>query len=231
MKKSLLLFYQFLKKPSFLKKQRDKKVLVKDFAALFFLSLFFSTLLVAVFYLLLHFNLIKEHEGIDLLKQYGVLGTLAIACLFAPLLEELFFRWHLRDLHGSIYFVFLSMAGLIVSQIDRPLIQFGLVIGALLLAVLVIEFLKKRRKIYAIKLWKKSYPFLFYYTAIVFGLIHLSNYEDLTIADPSFLIYIASQTFGGLSLGYLRIKYGLFYSILFHACFNLVAFSLAIAFG
>ncbi|WP_420712341.1 type II CAAX prenyl endopeptidase Rce1 family protein [Pedobacter sp. SL55] len=93
-----------------------------------------------------------------------------------------------------------------------------------------ISFLRKKGKFYSIRAWKKNYPFLFYYTAIVFGLIHLSNYKDLTVSDPSFVLYIASQTFGGLSLGYLRIKYGLTYSILFHAFFNLIVFSLAILF-
>lgn len=231
MKKSLVLFYHFLKKPSFLKKQKDKKVLAKDFAALFLLDLFFAVLLVGLFYILLHFNIIREQESADLLKEYGILGTLVIACIFAPIFEELFFRWHLRDLHGSIYFAFLSASGLIASQITGSLLQFSIVIAALIIAAFTISFLSKKGKLYSLRIWRKSYPYLFYYTAIIFGLIHLSNFKDLTITDPTFLIYIASQTFGGLSLGYIRIKYGLGYSMLFHACFNLVAFSLAIAFG
>ncbi|SOD19821.1 type II CAAX prenyl endopeptidase Rce1 family protein [Pedobacter xixiisoli] len=229
MKKSLLLFYQFLKKPSFLKK-KDKEVLVKDFAALFLLDLFFSVLIVGLFYILLHFKIIREHESADLLKEYGILGTLIIACFFAPILEEIFFRWHLRDLHGSIYFTFLSVSGLIVSQINGSLLQFSIVLAALISAAFTISFLKKKGKFYSVRIWRKSYPFLFYYTAIIFGLIHLSNFKDLTITDPTFLIYIASQTFGGLSLGYIRIKHGLVYSILFHACFNLAAVSLSILF-
>lgn len=231
MKKSLKLFYQFLKKPSLLSKQKDKKILFKDFAALFLLNLLFAALLVGLFYSLLHFNIIKEHESADLLKEYGVLGTLAIACVFAPFLEELFFRWHLRDLHGSIYFAFLSISGLIISQITEPLLQFAIAVAALISAALAISFLRKKRKFYAVRIWKRNYPFLFYYTAIIFGLIHLSNYKDLTVSDPSFVLYIASQTFGGLGLGYLRIKHGLLYSILFHACFNLVAVAMAILFS
>lgn len=157
-------------------------------------------------------------------------GAFAIACIFAPVLEELIFRWHLRDLYGTVYFIFLSLAGLMISQVNSVLIQLGIIITALVAAVLVIEFLKKKGKWYAIRVWKKNYPFIFYYTAIIFGLIHLSNYKELTIADPSFVFYIASQAFGGLSLSYLRIKYGLGYSILFHACFNFVCVLLAILF-
>ena len=230
MKKALYDFYQFLKKPSLLKKQKDKSLLFKDFAALFLLDILFTALLVGLLYILLHFNLISKHEGTDLLKEYGVWGTLAFACILAPLLEEVFFRWHLRDLHGTIYFAFLSLAGLIASQITGAWIQFIIVIVALILAAFSISFLRRKGKFYSIRAWKKTYPFLFFYTAIVFGLIHLTNYDDLTISDPSFVFYIASQALGGLSLGYLRIKYGLIYSILFHALFNLVAFSLVILF-
>ncbi|RZL65047.1 MAG: CPBP family intramembrane metalloprotease [Pedobacter sp.] len=230
MKKSLDSFCLFLKHPKFLKLRKNKTQLFKDFTALFLLDVVFTGFLVSIIYLLLHFKIIKEHSGPDLLKEYGILGTLAFACIFAPIFEEILFRWHLRDLHGSIYFFFLSISGLVTSQLNSTLIQFYVVITTLLLAILTIKALEKKGKFYAIRMWRKSYPYLFYYTAIIFGLLHLSNYKDLTIADPSFVIYIASQTFGALTLGYLRIKYGLGYSILFHALFNLVAFSLAIFF-
>lgn len=230
MKKSLYAFYLFLKKPTPLKQSKDKRRLMVDFLSLFSLDLIFTALLLSGFYLLLHFNVIKEYDGIDILKEYGILGAFFMACVFAPILEELVFRWHLKDLNGAVYFIFLSFAGLLISQIRGTLIQLGLLVAALAGAVLVIEFLKKKGKFYAIRLWKKKYPFLFYYTAIIFGLVHLGNYKTITVTDPSFVLYIASQTFGGLGLGYLRIKYGLKYSILFHACFNLLCVLLALLF-
>ncbi|WAC41720.1 hypothetical protein [Pedobacter sp. SL55] len=147
MKNSLYNFYQFLKKPSLLEKQKDKSLLFKDFAALFLLDILFTALLVGLFYILLHFNLISEHEGINLLKEYGVWGALAFACILAPLLEEVFFRWHLRGLHGSIYFAFLSLAGLIASQITGALIQFMIVIISIVLCSYFYQFFKEERQV------------------------------------------------------------------------------------
>lgn len=230
MKKSFQNFIQFLKRPDLIKASKDRKLLMTEFGTLFLIDIIFTALLFSIFGLLLHFNLVKEYNGIDFLKEYGVLGSLALACVFAPFIEELLFRWHLKDLNGSIYFFTLSMGLLITSQISNHWVQFGVIIGAIALAATVISFLRKKPKIYSLKKWKKCYPFLFYYTAVIFGLIHLSNYKELSIADPSFVFYIGSQAFGGLSLGYLRIKYGLIYGMLFHAFFNLVVFSLAILF-
>ncbi|MNK00062.1 CAAX amino terminal protease self- immunity [compost metagenome] len=230
MKESLQNFYLFLKKPSLIKQSKDKKLLATDFTALFIIDFTFTVLLFSVFGILLHFDIIKEYEGIDIFKEYGALGTLFIACIIAPVLEETIFRYHLRDLNGAIYFIFISIGILIISQIDGIGSQFATIVLALVIAVSVIEFLKKKGRFYSAKFWKKTYPFLFYYTSFIFGLVHLSNYNGLTVSDPSFVFYIASQTVGGLGLGYLRIKYGLVYSMLFHAFFNLVWVLFAILF-
>ena len=230
MKRTLDTFASFLKNPKPLKQLKDKNLLLKDFTALYTLYVVFSILLMSILGVLLHFDLVKEYKGIDLLKEFGVLGTLLIACIIAPLLEESLFRYHLKEMNSAIYFVFLSVGALIVSQIDEIRQQLVIIGIALVFAVLVIELLKKRSRFYVTKFWMKIYPYLFYYTAIIFGLVHLSNYEDLTLGDPGFVFYIASQTFGGLGLGYLRIKYGLVYSILFHALFNLLMVTLVILF-
>ncbi|MDQ8006540.1 MAG: CPBP family glutamic-type intramembrane protease [Pedobacter sp.] len=231
MKEALETFVTFLKSPKPLKQVKYKYLLIRDFAALLILYVSFTILLLSVFGLLLHFDLIREYKGIDLLKEFGVLGTLFLACIVAPLLEETIFRCHLKDLNGAIYFIFLSLGALTVSQVNGIRIQLAIIGTALVLAVLVIEFLKKKSRFYATKFWIKIYPYLFYYTAIIFGLVHLSNYKDLTVTDPSFVFYIGSQAFGGLGLGYLRIKYGLIYSMLFHALFNLLMVSLVILFS
>ncbi|WP_403001974.1 CPBP family glutamic-type intramembrane protease [Pedobacter suwonensis] len=69
---------------------------------------------------------------------------------------------------------------------------------------------------------RQSFGYLFYYSAIIFGLIHLTNIKDLTLSDPVFIIFVISQFFSGLSMGYMRIKYGLINSILLHSIFNFI---------
>ena len=230
MKESLQNFYLFLKKPSLIKQSKDRSQLMADLSSLYLVYFVFTALLFSVFGLLLHFKIIKEYEEIDILKKYGVLGTILFACLLAPFFEELIFRYHLRKLKATIYFFFISIAVMMSFLASSEIVQFAIVAAALIIAALTIDLLKKKGKIYTLKVWKKCYPFQFYYTAVVFGLIHLGNHKGLTVCDPSFVFYIASQTVGGLGLGYLRIKYGLVYSMLFHAFFNLVWVLFAILF-
>ncbi|MGQ7853262.1 CPBP family glutamic-type intramembrane protease [Pedobacter sp. WC2501] len=69
---------------------------------------------------------------------------------------------------------------------------------------------------------RRSFGYLFYYAAIIFGLTHLGNIKGLTLSDPAFPLFVSSQIFTGLSLGFIRIKYGLGYSMLLHGCFNFI---------
>ena len=231
MKETLIEFWHFLKSPSFQIYNHDKKSRWKDFLSLLLLNFLFTIPLVSVYYFLLELNLIKEYEGWDIFKELGVFGGFMIGCFFAPLIEEYVFRWHLTKRYASIYFIMLSIAAMIIFGVENELLSWLIFLSALALSIILHVQLKKRSQTLTYKLWQKSYPLIFYSSALVFGLIHLTNYQDLTLADPSFIFYMSSQAFGGLILGYLRIKHGLRYSILFHACFNLIALSLELIFG
>ena len=224
-------FFQFLRSPSFKVPKTDNKTKWGDFMWLFLLDILFSIPFVALYYVLVELKLIKEYEGFDIFKEYGIYWGFIIGCFFAPLLEEYLFRWQLTKRYASIYFVMLSIATMIIFGIESELISWVIFLTALAIARILHVILKKRSLTLTHNLWKKCYPVLFYVTAIIFGLIHLSNYKDLTLTDPSIVFYMGSQLFGGLILGYLRIRQGIAYSILFHACFNLIALSLELFFG
>lgn len=75
---------------------------------------------------------------------------------------------------------------------------------------------------------KKSFKIGFYVLAILFGYIHLFNFE---IDNPILLfspILVLPQILGGLSLGYIRTKFGLQWSIFLHAAFNFIMISIAL---
>ncbi|MHA7944058.1 CPBP family intramembrane glutamic endopeptidase [Formosa sp. 3Alg 14/1] len=66
----------------------------------------------------------------------------------------------------------------------------------------------------------KYFIYVFYFFAITFGLIHITNFEitrNVLILAP---ILVGPQIVIGLLLGVIRIQYGLIYSILFHAIYN-----------
>ena len=66
----------------------------------------------------------------------------------------------------------------------------------------------------------------FYLFAITFGFVHITNYEMTTkilICSP---ILIAPQFFAGMYFGFIRVRFGLLWSIALHACYNAFLFSL-----
>lgn len=67
----------------------------------------------------------------------------------------------------------------------------------------------------------KTFKIAFYVFAIIFGLVHLSNFTNITntvlILTP---ILVAPQILLGFYLGYIRVRFGLIWSIGLHACYN-----------
>lgn len=61
---------------------------------------------------------------------------------------------------------------------------------------------------------------VFYVFAVVFGCIHISNYEMNTTNLLLMPLLCAPQIIAGLFLGMIRVKVGLLYSIIFHALYN-----------
>jgi membrane protease YdiL (CAAX protease family) len=69
---------------------------------------------------------------------------------------------------------------------------------------------------------KNYFKWLYYVSAILFGLVHIFNYQ-LNDSHYAFIPFITmTQTFGGLMLGYIRIIYGFWYGVLLHALFNVL---------
>lgn len=100
---------------------------------------------------------------------------------------------------------------------EPPLYVFFL---AIILAPLIEETIFRGPLVW-FRNWK-YFPGAFYASVLLFGGIHLFNfneYDQVLWAAP---LLVAPQLFSGIVLGYTRIKMGLGYSILMHACFNAV---------
>ncbi|UWX56292.1 CPBP family intramembrane metalloprotease [Maribacter litopenaei] len=68
----------------------------------------------------------------------------------------------------------------------------------------------------------KLFPFIFYLLTLGFGFMHITNYElnlQNIILSP---ILVAPQLAAGILLGFTRVKFGLIFSILLHALYNLI---------
>jgi hypothetical protein len=226
MKTALLSFWQFLKYPRLLRISSTKKDLKNDLLALLLLNFLFYGLIIGIWYVLVSLKLIREYESIDLFDM-GFLVTLLLGAVAAPVIEECIFRWQLRKIKLSIYFVMVSLMFSMLWFTENDKVLFFGALSLLVFAILFHLVMSRLRGKRASIAWRRYYVFLFYFTAIIFGLVHMSNTKDLTFAEPSFPLYVSSQIFGGLALGYIRLKYGLPYSMLFHSIFNLIAVPIA----
>lgn len=73
---------------------------------------------------------------------------------------------------------------------------------------------------------KKTFKIAFYAFAITFGFLHITNYEitkNILLFSP---LLIAPQIFAGLYFGFIRVKFGLLWSIALHASYNALLFSI-----
>ncbi len=76
--------------------------------------------------------------------------------------------------------------------------------------------------------FKKSsyFPWVYYFSCLLFGLVHLGNFDnanDLLWLAP---ILVAPQIVMGFFLGFLRVRLGLTYAILMHMSHNGIIFLL-----
>ncbi|MCE7041417.1 CPBP family intramembrane glutamic endopeptidase [Dyadobacter sp. CY312] len=70
--------------------------------------------------------------------------------------------------------------------------------------------------------YKPYFRWMYYLSSLLFGWVHMFNYDY----DQSHYLYIpvitAVQTFIGFLLGYVRIIYGFWYGVILHAIYNSV---------
>ncbi|MBA6156545.1 CPBP family intramembrane metalloprotease [Tenacibaculum sp. S7007] len=66
----------------------------------------------------------------------------------------------------------------------------------------------------------KAFKIAFYVFAILFGLVHLTNFNITTNVLLLTPILVAPQTILGGYLGFIRVRFGLQWSMLLHACYN-----------
>lgn len=69
---------------------------------------------------------------------------------------------------------------------------------------------------------KRLFNTAFYFLAILFGLVHLSNFtitNNVILLAP---ILVAPQIILGGYLGYIRVRFGLGWSILLHSAYNFI---------
>ena len=145
--------------------------------------------------------------------------------IYVPALEELIFRLPLKIKTSFISFslgmLLYSLFGFSYTHFEITLLKPYL--GVLLFLVslpLALNFILK--KLNVVELIIKNYKVYFYLLATGFALVHIGNFKPINY-NLIFLypFYVLPQFVMGVSMGYVRNKYGLQYSLLLHSLINL----------
>jgi len=175
-------------------------------------------------------DILKHHS--DCMSNYFFLSLL-FGGILAPIIEELVFRLPLKYTKWNfviaiIAFYFLTfvsqsaMCDLTVGNLmERFTYKRSLIFLLILIFTIILTNIKAIEKLLGSII--NSHGWWFYFLlSILFGSIHT---EPLLILKnfPWLILQGAPQILAGLYFGYIRLSYGIKYSILTHSVWNLVA--------
>ena len=140
---------------------------------------------------------------------------------FAPIFEELTFRYALRYSKTAIAIMLVMVVWLIARFTVKSNQDIALIVGIAFALIPAIRIAIKPFGNQLEKQWIRCFPFIFHFAAITFGLMHLTNFEHINnyfLAIP----LVSSQLVSGYVLGFTRMKFGLIYSMGLHAVWNFI---------
>lgn len=147
------------------------------------------------------------------------------ALLTAPLFEEMLFRGWMRGQAAALRFAIFGFAALALfaaSLFVSPYLAMPVALaGVALVFVGLLHWSRTRHYDTVVPAWfERHFGWLVWGSTVLFGLVHLGNYEPLT--HPLGVLVVLPQTIGGLLLAYTRTRLGLRAAMVHHAAYNAV---------
>ena len=224
-------FYKFLKKPQFI--FIEKCLINKLILFVFCFCLMFTLIvIISIFtkFLLFFIDFEATKKIIEIqynnLFKYELWKNVIYIVLIGPLIEEIIFRLPLRlnkkYLSISTIFAILILIGgglfSIKLNTTDAYIKFGMLFSSLAtIYFFPINIINKIKFQY--------YHYYFYFITILFGMIHIGNFENsIPMKYIWFIpILILPQIIMAIFFGYIRLKNGILWSITMHSLTNLPA--------
>lgn len=233
---SLREMFAYWHRPQFLKVREpltSKTLLELGRILAFTLGGVFTLMLVTglIFHL---FNIPRVELSQDFGNMISKPQFLFMAVILAPLIEELLFRSWMGIKWGILIVLPFLLWGvsLAIFVSEKSLaFQYDVMCMAAISALLIVYgrayWRTAKLEHHHEKAVERVFPFIFWVTAAVFGLVHLSNFKLENIGLLGVII-ILPQFFVGAVLGYVRMRYGFISAILFHAGYNGILISLSL---
>jgi CAAX amino terminal protease family. len=199
-------FFNYLKHPKDEECTSTNIHKLKVCSYLYLLNLIAIVILVSILHIFEATHLLepRQHQVEDLLIHKSLFVSLILVGILGPVIEELIFRLPLRYQYNYIFKAIFSLAaglGRLTPEQEESIIT---------------------------NFRQKYFGWFFYPMAILFGCIHISNfqgYNELLLWMP---LLTSIQFIAGLFLGYIRVQFGLIWSIFFHSFNNFIFVGIAI---
>ena len=153
--------------------------------------------------------------------SFIILSAIWIAPIHEEITFRLFLRYRLRNLLISLSLQAFFFLNLMSAPFDDSLLGFLIILSVVSLSGVAFWVMRQARyQAQLIRWWDRWFPIIFYYSAIVFGLVHYVAYglegQVLWFAP----LILAPHLLMGLMLGFVRIRYGMWYAIVAHVLIN-----------
>jgi len=174
-------------------------------------------LIIVVGAIISSFGLQDSNLTVDAFSNMSVRQLVVAVVFVAPLLEEMIFRLPLKGTVSNLALTASAIAFMVLmfSGISQPQL---IVVGFVLLVLNL--YLKLERATHQV--WPRFYErypgLIFYFFALFFGAVHITNYSPE--AWPLLPLLVLPQAIAGLWLGFVRVRYGFWWSVLAHGFHN-----------
>ncbi len=219
-------FLKFIYKP---REENDKNSSIyrKMYrTVLLFIGSFPLTLILTIVITYITNKSVKIHESVD---NYNF-NLFILTCLIIPLIEEVAFRLPLRYSNISLAlsitvlsFYTINYFFTLKDHFDTENYFFLRIVLSILIGIIFYLFCVKYSDNF-VKLYKNNFNIIFYFFAVLFALMHISNYEftlDTLLLAP---IITLPKLISSFIAGFVRVKYGFIYCLFLHSCHNMIPF-------
>ena len=212
-----------------------------DSPEIFTFKIYFKLIGMCYLFLIVSSIFLVFIRSLDLLPKYSIpkidsltnsnsITLFLLVVIFGPLMEEILCRLNLKITKLNIAVFLTAVLILIIQVLFSRRFLFFIYLSTLPIFALIYYIINHLHfPIEGIgKFVKSKFRYVFHLSAIIFGMLHLSNYETIywwMIAMIPLLTapYIAM----GYVFGYARMKYGFVNGLLMHSTVNFISVFLA----